>query len=355
LKILFILPEVGVGGTEKQVALLANQLKLNSLDCEVHFLRSGTSHIGQQISNCIWNFPKNPLSLEYLSKVFQLKKYIQRGKFDIVHAFLPEPVIITQLLCNFKETKTKYVSGVRGEHISKRRFFIAHLLYKHSLRKSSAVICNSPSLLKYVEEKFSVPPRMIYYISNGLVQKFEINPRQISCKTTAIVISNFHPYKGFKLLFQAFHFVKSNLVVHFFGSGMQSINARTLISDLPKNISIVLHGQSDPELVLTDVSFAIHPSTTEGQSNAILEELGNGLPVIAFEVGGNGTLLQDHYNGLLIKTLDPASLAVAIDKLCGDEILCAQLSQNAFDSSKAYSPSKLLKNHLEIYKQILSN
>jgi glycosyltransferase involved in cell wall biosynthesis len=49
---------------------------------------------------------------------------------------------------------------------------------------------------------------------------------------------------------------------------------------------------------------AIHPSETEGLSNAILEEMSWGLPIIAFNVGGNSELIRNNINGFLVNLND---------------------------------------------------
>jgi glycosyltransferase involved in cell wall biosynthesis len=62
---------------------------------------------------------------------------------------------------------------------------------------------------------------------------------------------------------------------------------------------------------LARAGFAIHPSRTEGLSNAILEELAAGLPVVAMDVGGNSMLIDPGMNGYLLAVGDHTSLATS--------------------------------------------
>ncbi len=56
-------------------------------------------------------------------------------------------------------------------------------------------------------------------------------------------------------------------------------------------------------------------SSTEGMSNAILEAMACGLPVIATHVGGNPELVQPGLTGYLVPPLQPGQLARAMSDL----------------------------------------
>ena len=59
-------------------------------------------------------------------------------------------------------------------------------------------------------------------------------------------------------------------------------------------------------------------SATEGMSNALLEAMAAGLPVVATAVGGNTEVVLDGQSGLLAPPAAPERLAAAIDRLVAD-------------------------------------
>ena len=71
----------------------------------------------------------------------------------------------------------------------------------------------------------------------------------------------------------------------------------------------------DIESVLPALDVGLLASCTEGMSNAILEMMSCGLPVIATAVGGNPSLVQHESSGLLIPACQPDQLAQAMISL----------------------------------------
>jgi glycosyltransferase involved in cell wall biosynthesis len=65
-------------------------------------------------------------------------------------------------------------------------------------------------------------------------------------------------------------------------------------------------------------ALAALPSRIEGLSQALLEAMALGLPVVASEAGGNPDLVTSGETGLLVPPLDPKAWAVALDRVLGD-------------------------------------
>jgi glycosyltransferase involved in cell wall biosynthesis len=65
-------------------------------------------------------------------------------------------------------------------------------------------------------------------------------------------------------------------------------------------------------------ALAALPSRIEGLSQALLEAMALGLPVVASEAGGNPDLVTSGETGLLVPPLDPMAWALALDRVLGD-------------------------------------
>jgi glycosyltransferase involved in cell wall biosynthesis len=73
-------------------------------------------------------------------------------------------------------------------------------------------------------------------------------------------------------------------------------------------------------------ALAALPSRIEGLSQALLEAMALGLPVVASNAGGNPDLVLAEETGLLVPPLDPAAWARALDRLLGDAALARRLA-----------------------------
>lgn len=71
------------------------------------------------------------------------------------------------------------------------------------------------------------------------------------------------------------------------------------------------------------------PSRTEGLSQALLEAMALGLPVVASRAGGNLDLLRHGVDGLLVPPREPAAFAEAVARLLGDPGLRRRLGSEA--------------------------
>ncbi|MFG2057315.1 glycosyltransferase [Micromonospora sp. NPDC048930] len=79
----------------------------------------------------------------------------------------------------------------------------------------------------------------------------------------------------------------------------------------------LLGGRSDVPDLLSAADLFVFPSLHENLSNALLEAMAHGLPVVASAVGGNVEVLRQG-GGRLVPPADPSALAAAIAPLLAD-------------------------------------
>ena len=112
-------------------------------------------------------------------------------------------------------------------------------------------------------------------------------------------------------------------------------------------------GRIDPTNSYQWANLMIHPSETEGMSNSILEGISWGLPVLAFEIGGNSELVTSGWNGMLLSAKSPKALAETMDGLLPEQL--ETMGNNSFIRSKNYNWENLSKKHLDLYSKLLNN
>jgi L-malate glycosyltransferase len=108
-----------------------------------------------------------------------------------------------------------------------------------------------------------------------------------------------------------------------------------------------------PEL-LPGITVSVLPSLTEGLSNAILESMAAGIPVVATAVGGSPEAVDDGRTGLLVPSRDAAALAHAIGRLLQDRALAETMGRAARQRViEKFSESRMVRDMERFYRELL--
>lgn len=124
-----------------------------------------------------------------------------------------------------------------------------------------------------------------------------------------------------------------NIPVHFFG-------------ELSDDISLILLYSAADVMVV--------PSLQENLSLTIMESLSCGTPVVAFNIGGNGDMIDHKENGFLAKGFDTDDLANGINWIIDDEERAERLSINARNKVlENFTTDICAERYLNLYKEKL--
>jgi glycosyltransferase involved in cell wall biosynthesis len=101
------------------------------------------------------------------------------------------------------------------------------------------------------------------------------------------------------------------------------------------------------------LEIALLPSRIEGFSQALLEAMALGKPVIASAAGGNVDLVRHEIDGLLVPPLEPAGWAAAIERLLADAPLAVRLGEAARETARVtFSLDRTVERTLELYRSL---
>lgn len=95
------------------------------------------------------------------------------------------------------------------------------------------------------------------------------------------------------------------------------------------------------------------PSRTEGISNALLEAMAAGLPVVASDIGGNRDVVEDGRSGFLVDWDDRAAPAGILATLLGDPHLRARVGWAAHERALSFAIDRVADGYQQLYRQVL--
>mgnify|MGYP000468684849 CR=1 FL=1 len=233
------------------------------------------------------------------------------------------------------------ISNRRDAGFWRNKFHI--LAYRMVNRWVKKIVVVSKAVEKMVIEEEGVCRRKIELIYNGVdLEKFEIDvdifskKRELGIPSKSKVVGcvgNLTPVKGHKFLIEAAsQIIKKNPYVHFLfiGDGPLKRNLISLTSQLYLQNNIHFLGKrNDVNELLKIMDVCVLPSLSEGLSNALLEYMASGKPVIATEVGGNTEVIEHGVNGILVPPNDSKSLEEEILYLLTNEEFARMLGKRA--------------------------
>jgi len=156
--------------------------------------------------------------------------------------------------------------------------------------------------------------------------------------------------KGYSYLLSSLKTLKgSNIELAVFGGSKQTksdtVNIKThFFGQLRDDISLVLLYSAADVMVV--------PSLQENLSLTIMESLACGTPVVAFNIGGNGEMIDHKGNGFLAEAFDPGDLGTGINWILNDGKRACKLSINARNTVlENFTTDICAERYLNLYKE----
>jgi glycosyltransferase involved in cell wall biosynthesis len=334
LRIVFLIGALDVGGTERQLVELASRLDKRRFSVVIYCLTSfgpladearerGVNVRSAELRGLRpWTHP-----LRLTRRIVRMARELRGLEPDILHAFLFHSYTIGALLSPLLRVRA-FVSSRRSLGHFKANRPAALLLEKAANHFASVIVANSEAVKRDVMIGEGLESARVMVIHNGIdVTRFAggggaIMRRQIDIAADARVVgvvANFISYKGHGCFLAAWRKVLAaypQAVAILIGDGPTRERVERLADDLRLTGSVrFLGNRLDVPMVLQAIDILVHPSEQEGFSNAILEGMAAGRPVITTDVGGNAEAVVHERTGLLVPSGDPAELAAAIERL----------------------------------------
>ncbi len=298
--------------------------------------------------------------IEWLLKAgFYYRKLLRENSYDLVHAFFGFP---TGWLCYRSAGGLPYVISLRGSDVPGQhaRFQLEYKIlapvFRGIWKKAAALVACSEGL-KERALRF-LPSASIDVIPNG-VELDRFHPAETSQRPDALrllTVGRLSVTKRVEMLIDAVEILhKQGCKLHFtiIGGGALEPQLREIV--LKKNLGNIVEitGRTDPEdmpQLYRRNDILISASMQEGMSNAMLEAMASGLPIITTRCEGLEELIAD--NGLVVEPANAEAIAKAVKKLADDRQLRRQMSLAARRRAEQFSWSRAAEQYLALYERL---
>jgi glycosyltransferase involved in cell wall biosynthesis len=345
IRIVYVLPYLVAGGTEGHVLSLVRRIDRERYasivvalagggELEPEFRRAGVPvHVLGRDGLTLRPGQRGRTFLEALGCVRALFGILRKERPDILHAYLPAANVIGPIAARLSRVRRVIVSK-RALADYKEGFPLLRKVESLGNRLADVVSVNSDAVRKDVERTERNWEGKFRKIYNGVAPIESWTPEETRAfrrregipgdALVALCVSNFYPYKGHEELVEAAArvvpaFPKVIFLMVGRDSGtMEATRTRVRERGIEGSVRFV-GGRTDVPNLLRASDLFVHPSREEGFSNAILEAMSAGLPVVACDVGGNPEAVVDGRTGRLVPPRDPERFAGAMVELIADE------------------------------------
>jgi len=159
--------------------------------------------------------------------------------------------------------------------------------------------------------------------------------------------------KGYDLLLKALeHIVDTKVQLCVFGASHGNGNT---LAGLPVQYVGRLHDDVSLVTLYSAADVMIVPSRQENLSNAIMESMSCGTPVVGFDIGGNGDMIDHGSNGYLAEPYEPADLAEGLRCVLADAESSGKFAAAAREKvERCFSYDVVAQQYIELYQSILT-
>lgn len=365
-KISFILDTFAGGGKERRCLQLIqglnkqgyNNIQVIILDNRIHYKELYKTEIDLNIID------RKNRGLNYFKTLIEINKLIKKHNPDIIQVWGVFSALFTTPIRFINSFN--YIGAFVADCNRPKFFSLANFLIKLSIPVTRYFVGNSQAGLN----AYRIPLKKRKLIYNGFnkerltkIDQFEKTTKDDLKITTPYVISmiarldkNKDQETFIKAAIQILE-KRKDITFLVIGEGPKKDNLQAYIKTKESEFVKIVGFRSDIEQILHISNLSVlctNPNNhKEGVSNAILESMALGVPVIATNDGGTPEIVDDSINGFLIDPFQVEDLAEKICTLLDNRILRDKFSANALKTvATKFSLQNMVNQYIDIYNSL---
>lgn len=353
IRVLFFIGDLTPGGSESHLVRLLLSLNrerirpelmvLRALGSLVEVVRAAGIHVHEVGSA---NGSESPFR-----RLSRIRAAIRTLRPDIVHSY-GYPCDVYTPLASLPRRGRRIVTSRRGNQEVPR----VRMLYRLTNPFVDRVLCVSSATEQFAARTEGLSPARRAVIPNGIDLTTYVPRGEMPHPIRTIgTLGRIREVKGTDLLLDAFaRLARPDLALRVGGPA----DTEWGVSFRAKNEGVrgvVFDGEiENVPPFLSSLDLFVLPSRSEGMSNALLEAMAAGLPIVATDVGSNREVLAEGEAGVLVNP-DAASLAAGMKSVIDDPGRALMLGREARRRvEEEYTLDAMVQRYERFYEEIFS-
>ena len=364
IKICYIIGQLGKGGAERQLYELVKGIDRKKFEPIVISLSQGG----------YWSEKFRKLNVQMIelerkknrefTRLFKLIKLLKSIKPDIIHTYMFTANSYGRIAAFIAGTPIIIASERSSIEIGKDKNRFGIYIDKLLASFTHGIICNSQKASESLVKRYSFNAKKIFTVHNGInvagfLKKPSYNPKKKLVQKIVGAVGRLQPVKNHRLFLDMAKIVSeksdnNSIKFAIVGEGVLRNELEEYSQHLRIENKIVFLGERNdiPDL-LQSMDIFVMTSLYEGMSNAIMEAMAAGLPVVATEVGGNSELVIDGETGFLCPSNDAMALADRVASLINSEKESERMGENGRKRMlNEFGIEKMIKETENIYMKL---
>lgn len=361
MRIMYLLFSFTIGGTERLVADICNEMSVRGNEVHLYIVNDLISEeMLETLNKNVKVFlQKRPVGKgKRLTTLWMIARYVKRNRIQIVHCnSLNSPELL--LFSNVLNHRTKTIYTVHGigqyKSLGEKRIALRN-------KMCDSIIGISDAVVKDIIDAGADKEKVIRIYNGVEHQKYSIAQKKHYNSDEIVIgcIGRIMPsIKGQDVLLYAVPSLKKShpKVKVIFAGGVaadQTQEYKKLLNytdkmDLTDNVDFIGSINNVPEF-LNQIDICVVPSKYEGFGLVLIEAMSMGVPCVVSDVGGLKELVDNEKMGLTFKSGDFESLARSIESIIAD---FDEFKRKAWENRKEiafkYSVQIMCDNYEKVY------